>query len=303
MRRPTFASPLGLSVIAAVGATLLATPAQARVSEPAGPTTGSSVDARAGLVCKTSVTGVDSDNRLVEYTVRNDLVIDRRSSRPLGFRPTNLGYLDADFTSGGATTRLTATAEDGVPRELRVVKRDDTRTLRVSATAFSQKNYRPRLFTDAYSFYAYTINHVGVLQRWTAVRLRTDRLSYRYPVTLATNLKNTVALTPASLRSRPDADILYTTTKFGALRLLTVPHAAPESRSFRTLSRQGYAGVTELSSSYCNGQDRGVVIGIDPTAGTATWTVVTDVSSPGRARSDLKGTIRRQVDWGLHATL
>lgn len=308
MRRPRLPSTFGLSlaatigttVSAAIGAGLLATPAQARVASPA---PSASVEARAELVCKTSVTGVDSENRLVYYTVRNDLVIERRSSRPLGFRPANLGYLGTDYTSTGSTTRMTATTADGVPRELSVVERDDSRTLQFSATTFGQKNYRPRLFTDAYSYFGYTINHVGVLQRWTLVRLRTGQLSYRYPVTVATNLKNTVAITPASLKSQPSADILYTTTKLGALRLLTVPHERPEDRSFRTLSARGYAGVTELSGSYCNGKDRGVVIGIDPTAGTATWTVVTDVSSPARARSDLKGAIRRQVDWNLHATL
>ena len=291
MRRHLTLAVLSLSL--ALCASGFQASTHARVAEPA----------RAGLGCEMIVTGLDSANRLKEYVVSDGNVGLVRSSKKLGFGLTGLGFISSDTDDGATTVRLAGTGADGVPRQVTVVERGDTRLLRVSAIPFAQKNFKPKLFTDAYGFYAYTINHVGALQRWTLTRLRSGKLSYRDPVTLKTNLKNTLALTTAAYRGKPAADILYTVTRLGALRLLSVPYGTPETASFQTLSARGYAGVTELSSGYCKGKDRGVVAGINPGAGTATWTVVTKLRSPAVAKAYPKGKIRGKVGWRLHAVM
>ncbi len=294
MRRPLPLAALGLSLV--LGTAGFHTPTQARVIDP-------ERSERAGLVCSLAVVGVDGDNRLKEIYVRNRKVMGSTSSKKLGLRLTGLGMIDGETKDGVTTTRLAATSADGVPRQVSIVGTETSKTLRVSAIDFAQQKFKPRLFTDAYGYYAYTINHVGVLQRWTLTRLRSGKLAYRAALTLKTNLKNTVALTTASYRAKPAADILYTTTSLGALRRLTVPYGAPERASFQTLSARGYEGVTELSSGYCNGADRGVVTAIDPVAGTATWTVVTHVTSSGRAKAYPKGRILGAANWKLHAVM
>ena len=291
MRRPLALATLGLSLV--LGTTGFQAPAGARMLDPA----------RAGMTCTLAVVGVSGDNRLREYVVKDGKVTLAKSSKKLGFRLTGLGYLSSDTKDGVNTVRLTGTTTDGVPRQVTVVRTATTKVLRVTAIPFAQKNFRPRLFTDAYGYYGYTINHVGVLQRWTLTRRRSGELFYRDPLTLKTNLKGTVALTTAAYRGKPAADILYATTSNGALRVLSAPHDAPELASFKTLAAEGYRGVTELSSGYCTGGDRGVVVGIDPVAGTAVWTVVTNLRFPATAKAYPKGRIRGAANWKLHAVM
>ncbi|MDP2773327.1 MAG: hypothetical protein Q8O61_07185 [Nocardioides sp.] len=291
MRRPLALATLGLSL--ALSAAGFHAPAPARVIEPA----------RAGMTCGVAVTGVSSDNRLREYIVKDGKVLSAKSSKKLGFRLTGLGYMSSETKDGVNTLRLTGTTTDGVPRQVTVIRKDTTKVLRVSAIPFAQRNFKPRLFTDAYGYYGYTINHVGVLQRWTLTRRRSGELFYRDPLTLKRNLKGTVALTTAAYRAKPAADILFTTTRNGALRVMSAPHDAPELSSFKTLSADGYRGVTELSSGYCTGGDRGVVVGIDPVAGTAAWTVVTKLRFPATAKAHPKGRIRGAANWKLHAVM
>ncbi len=185
MRRPLPLAALGLSLV--LGTAGFHTPTQARVIDP-------ERSERAGLVCSLAVVGVDGDNRLKEIYVRNRKVMGSTSSKKLGLRLTGLGMIDGETKDGVTTTRLAATSADGVPRQVSIVGTETSKTLRVSAIDFAQQKFKPRLFTDAYGYYAYTINHVGVLQRWTLTRLRSGKLAYRAALTLKTNLKNTVAL-------------------------------------------------------------------------------------------------------------
>lgn len=291
MRRPLTLATLGLTLL--LGAAGFQAPAGARADE----------SERGGLTCSLAVVGVDGGNRLKEFYVENGKVTGSRSSTKLGVGLTGLGTYDAESEDGVKTTRLTATTVDGVPRLVKITTTTASKKLRVSSTRFAGKDFTPFLYVDAYGFYAYTINEAGVLTRWTLTRLRSGKLAYREGRVVRKNLKDAVALTTAAYRAKPTADILYVTTESGALKVVSVPYEAPALATFKTLAASGYEGVTELSSGYCNGKNRGVVAALDPVAGTATWTVVTDVTTPATAKAYPKGEITGTADWALHAVM
>lgn len=255
--------------------------------------------AKAGVVCTSGVLGQDGAGHLTQHVVRNGRMVGtRRTGAPLPFEVTALGYVDVR----NGVSRLSATTTDGTPRMIRLTEPARRPTLKVSARRIAPKGLSPALFTDAYGFYAYTVNDAGVLHRWTLTQGRRGALSYARRLRVAGGLQGLTALTNAAYRAAPGADLLYAVTARGALRLLTIPHARPRAMRTKTLKRRGYAGVTELSSGYCNGDDRGTVVALDPVAGTATWTVVSRLTS-GRAVARLQGPVRGRADWRLHGVI
>jgi hypothetical protein len=253
--------------------------------------------ARVAPSCGTGVVGQSSDGRILEHFVRNGKHVSTRRSRPLPLDITGLGFFDGR----GKVTRLTATTADGVPRLL-TYRATGPSKLTASTRAFAQRGFRPVLFTDAYAYYAYTVNGAGVLHRWVLVRGADGELRYTRRLRLGGGFGGLTALGTAGLRAKPAADLLYAVTAGGALRLLTVPHARPRARSAKTLLRTGYAGVTELSAGYCEADNQDIVIALDPAAGRATWTLVFGLAeSSTTARK--RGAVTGKADWALHAVM
>ncbi|WP_134739041.1 hypothetical protein [Nocardioides sp. 503] len=260
---------------------------------------GGAASGKAGPVCTSGVLGQDAAGRLTQHVVRNGrLVGTRRTTAPLPFEITALGYVDVR----DGVSRLSATTADGTPRMLRLTEPKRRTTLKVSARRITPKGLSPALFTDAYGFYAYAVDDAGVLHRGTLTKRRDGTLGYERRRRVARDLQGLTALTTAAYRAAPGADLLYAVTSRGALRLLTIPHAKPRAMRAKTLKRRGYAGVTELSSGFCTGDDRGNVVALDPVAGTATWTVVSRLTS-GRAVARAKGAVRGRADWRLHGVI
>ena len=97
-----------------------------------------------------------------------------------------------------------------------------------------------------------------------------------------------------------EREYLYATTSTGALKQIAVPLRKPRKEKVRTLKDSGYAGVTELAWSTCNGNDTfASLIAIDPVANTATWTTVRDAITGPRAK--LRGPVSGGADWNLVA--
>lgn len=290
MRPRALLTTLALAV--ALTGALASTPASAGQDLRRGP-------AKAGSTCTSGVLGQDAAGHLTQHVVRNGrLTGTRRTRAALPFEVTALGYVDVR----NGVSRLSATTAGGTPRLLRLTEPARRPTLKVSARRMSPRGLAPALFTDAYGYYAYSVTDAGVLHRWELTRGARGALGYVRRIRVAGGLKGLTALTTAAYRAAPGADLLYAVTGTGALRLLTVPHARPRALRTTTLARRGYAGVTELSSGFCTGNDRGTVVALDPVAGTATWTVVTRLTS-GRAVARLKGAVRGRADWRLHGVI
>ncbi|WP_193609014.1 hypothetical protein [Nocardioides lijunqiniae] len=294
MRSRARSTLLSLALTSALAGTLAAaTPASAEQS-----LRGGAASARAGQVCTSGVLGQDAAGHLTQHVVRNGRVIGtRRTTAPLPFEITALGYVDV--RDGRA--RVSATTTNGT-RMIRFTEPRRRPVLKVTARRLAPQRLSPALFTDAYGYYAYTVDDAGVLHRWTLVQRRDGSLAYGRRLRVAGGLQGLTALTTAALRAAPRADLLYAVTARGALRLLTIPHAKPRTMRAKTLKRRGYAGVTELASGFCTGDDRGAVVALDPVAGTATWTVVSRLTS-GRAVARAKGEVRGRADWRLHGVI
>ncbi|MCD4525200.1 hypothetical protein [Nocardioides sp. cx-173] len=247
--------------------------------------------------CGTGVVGQDSSGRILEHFVRNGRQVRTRRGPRLPQRITGLGYVDVR----GKVTRLAATTVGGVPRML-TLRATGRHRMTASTTPFAQRGFAPVLFTDAYGYFAYSVDRAGVLHRWVLERGRGGEVRYSGRTRLGAGFAGLTALGTAGRRAKPAADLLYAVTAGGALRLLTVPLARPRAHTAQTLLRRGYAGVTELSAGYCVAEGQDVVIALDPSAGKATWTLISGLTTRSPSAHQ-RGAVRGRADWALHAVM
>jgi hypothetical protein len=259
--------------------------------------------AKAGLTCYAGVVGAESDKHVRYDSIKNGKVTGSvRSKARLGFPVTAWGFFDLTSTkSGGAVLRLDAVAKNGVPRQVSITQDKKGKIIALGSTAFDQKSFEPDLFTEGDGYYAYTIDN-GVLKQWVTTRLRNGKLKYTHPVKIGNGYDAVTALQATYIYKDKGVvkEIAYATTSEGALLQLDIPQKKPQKTKTKVLADTGYAGVTELVSSFCN-EDREHIwlAAIDPAADTATWTTVKDVL--GKPTATLQGEITGSKGWDLTA--
>jgi hypothetical protein len=260
--------------------------------------------AKAKLTCFAGVVGADPKGRVRYDTIKNGKVTDSvRSKAKLGFPVTAWGYFDVTGTkSGGSVLRLDAVAKNGVPRQISITQDKKGKITALGSTAFDQKSFKPDLFAEGDGFYAYTIDN-GVLKQWVTTRLRNGKLKYTKPVKIDNGYDAVTSLQMTYIYKDKgvDKEVAYATTSDGALLQLEIPQKKPQKTKSKVLADTGYAGVTELVSSFCNEDFTYIwLAAIDPVADVATWTTIKDVV--GKPKATLQGEITGGKGWDLTAT-
>lgn len=259
---------------------------------------------KARLSCLGGVAGVLSDRHIAVRSIKNGRVTSSSVySDALGYDVTSIGVYDSTSTRRKSVLRLNAVTSDGVPRQVRITTRKGASQPVVTSMSYDQDGFSPRLFADGFTYYAYTVNNSGALNRWTLQKFRNGDLRYAKKTVVGRGYGDLTSLQAGTSfkKGKVWSEYLYATTEDGALKQITVPHKKPARERVRTLKAHGYAGVTELSYSYCNGDwTHTLLFATDPVADKATWTTVKHTNT--RPRTKLRGEIGgRNVSWDLTA--
>jgi len=274
------------------------------------PTASAEIHVRAGLSCATDVLGFTPKQKFRYRSVENNKVlINRRSDNSLPFRPTS-----ATFVKGGKIDETTwrdtfATLNsDGKPRLVQVETHsaDDTMTL-THEKMKNSSSFPGRLVADSGNpRHEYIVDREGNLERWVIHRTDEGRLSWDDPVLLSRKMGN---LTTLTWRSRYEIggvkkDVLWATTRAGALMQLQVPAAKPKALEVTVVKKHGFRNVTGLSAGDCN---RKVVMGslimLEPSKNRARWVTIANEAAPRAANVRDRGLVEAELNWRLHATL
>jgi hypothetical protein len=288
----------GLTTLALAVSTLaLAAPASA-MPEPDAPGTTD----RARLVCITGVVGVDAKRRVRYDTVRNGKVVDAtRSNDRLGFRVTGWGLYESVSSDQARQLVLNSVTTRGIPQQVRITLSRKGRITNLGSRKIRNRSFEPKLFADGYGYYAYVVER-GKLLRYSLFRYPDGHFEYGGKLKIDAGFGDLTSLqvTTYTQIKGVTKEVLYATTEAGELLQLQVPVKKPGRLKVRTLATTGYAGVTEMSWTLCNGdRDHIGLVAIDPAAGTATWTTVKDPY--GRPRTTFRGEITGGADWNLSA--
>lgn len=295
MRRSTVLTALAVTATSLV----LAAPADAMPAD--GPT---GHDRAAKLTCYAGVAGVDSNRRVVYYSLKNGKVTDiTRSKGKLGFPVDAWGFFDADETKGGGRTlTLDAVTPSGTPRQVTITQEKSGRITKLASRALDQDGFEPDLFAEGYGYFAYTLEG-SKLFRYSLNKLPSGKIRYGSRTKLAAGYADLTSLQVATIEKVKGVakEIVYGTTAEGALLQMQVPLKKPGKLKVRRLADTGYAGVTELVWSACDDDyDPFELVAIDPKAGVATWTTIVD--PVGKARTTLRGEVTGGKGWDLTAS-
>lgn len=294
MRRHAVLTTLAL----ATSTLVLAQPAQAMRPLDAQPSRERAVK----LDCPTAIFSVDSNGRLGYDEVDNDKVTkSSRSKKKLGFDVTGWGYYD----SAKRTIKFDAVTDQGTPRRVSATVSTKGKIALTGSTKYAQGTFKPRLFADNYGFYAYTVDKQGKLARWILTRYPNGRVKFAQKVTLGSGFDDLTSLQSSAIYKikGSEREVLYATTAAGALVQLVVPVKKPTALKQKTLVSTGYAGVSEISWTYCNDKgDYHSLIAVDGTAGTATWTTIKDALD-GKPKAVLQGPVSGGKGWDLVAAV
>jgi hypothetical protein len=279
----------------------------ALLTQPAGamPGTGHEPAARGGLTCETGLIGFDSGHHVRYDSVVNDRVVKSQlTTTTLPFDVTAWGYYDASSDGHHTRLQLNVISADGVPRS--VTLNYGKHTLKAgNVKKYDQRSFKPRLFADNYTYYAYTVNG-GTMKRWTLTRFSNGDLRYAQPVKLGGGFGDLTSLQATAVAKvhGVESEILYGTTSGGQLRQIVVPFEHPTRARVHKLAASGYEGVTELSWTVCNTKGKGdlhSLIAIDPTGNRASWTTIKHAYS--KPKATLRGDVTGATDWNLTASL
>lgn len=263
--------------------------------------------AAAELDCRAAVIGITPANKLVTRTVQDNKVLQqKRTSSPLPYKVIQLGFLGGAPVEGGWKDTFAAIAKDGRPRALNITDREGSNALKHSSTRMLNQNFAPRLFTTSGGFHVFALDNQNRLQRLTTYRNDSGRLFFdngRVALKRMGGLK-TLSFYKRQKIDGVKTDILYATTKAGALKQIRVPVRRPGNARVLTVKRSGFAHYTGLSLGRCDSDfSKVLVIGISKPRNVARSYVLTRALRPRAANLTDLGRVDKRYDWKLHATL
>lgn len=261
----------------------------------------------AELQCSAGVYGFTPKGKLLLRRVRNTTVVSHKStSTPLSYRVTQLGFMWQDKAAGGYNTHLAAIAADGRPRALLIKDRDGSGTLQNSSRLMLNRNFEPRLFTNSGGTEVFALDNLNRLQRLQTYRDDSGRFVFDNSRVVLRRMGGLKTLSFYN-RQRIDGvntDILYATTKTGALKQIRIPVRRPGDARGITVKRSGFGAFNGLVLGLCDGDvSKAFVIGVNARDNLAKSFVLRRAGHPSAANLTLMGRMDRRYTWKLHATL
>lgn len=261
----------------------------------------------AELQCSAGVYGFTPKGKMLLRRVENTTVVNQKSTpTPLSYRVTQLGFMWQEKVAGGFNTHLSAIAADGRPRALLVKDRDGSSTLQNSSRLMLNRNFEPRLFTNSGGTEVFALDNLNRLQRLQTYRDDSGRFVFDSGRVL---LRRMGGLKTLSFYNRQqiggvNTDILYATTKTGALKQIRVPVRRPGDARVLTVKRSGFGAFNGLVLGACDGDlAKAFIIGVNARDNLAKSFVLLGQGHPSAANLTLMGRMDRRYTWKLHATL
>ena len=256
--------------------------------------------------CETSVIGVLPSGKLVDRWVTNTaLNKDRVSTDPLPFAVNSMVWTGTDKTDGGAVTQINTFTSRARPRNIDVTGQDSSAALTVKVSKVYARSFGPRLVAGSGRYYVYGVDSRGNLKRWTRQRDSAGNLWFDTPKLVARHMGGLKTLS-YSWTYKIDGgwkDVLYGTTRSGALKQVRIPWRRPANAKVTTIKKTGFASYTGLSLSFCNDNVRYLSItAIDRVNNRARLYTLPGALTPRGANLVRRGLVARGSDWRLHAT-
>jgi hypothetical protein len=273
------------------------------------PATAADVSARSGLRCEGLVVGFDSAQRLVMRTFENRAVLrSRRADTAVPFTPSSMSFVYGEHVDETThrNTMATLTAE-GRPRVVRNLSYTDSDSIVVTTEKMlNPAGFNGRLLADSWTNKDFIVDRAGNLKRWQMYRdTETGRLFWDDPILLSRDMARLKTLTFHSRYTIGGVkkDVLWATTKAGALLQLQIPVGRPKALRVTTVKRSGFKKVTALSSGWCNNRPFiASLVVIEPGENRARWITVRDQARPKASNFVDHGRVARDLNWRLHAT-
>lgn len=264
--------------------------------------------AAATPTCRTWVVAVTPSGRLMEREVTNTrIIVEKQTAAALPYRVDWLGNAGQSERTGA--TRLdhfTAFTAGQRPRALDIEAVDSSTTLTVKPSPNTYASGFPaRLPAESSSYYRYGVDKRGNLKRWTWFGDGT-RLWFGDPKLVARHMGGLKTLTFdwATKRDGRWVDVLYATTRSGALKQIQVPLKKPSRARIVTLERTGFAAYSAVSPSVCNRSgSHASLIYVDAKHNLARWYTVSRQFTPKSSNVVRRGLVGRGAEWRLHAVL
>ncbi|HET7736916.1 MAG TPA: hypothetical protein VFK52_13135 [Nocardioidaceae bacterium] len=260
----------------------------------------------AGLTCSTGVRGFTADGKMVSRGFANaTLKSDKISGNSLPVVPRGISILSGKEIEGGFSETYTSINPDGRARLITLTQLTASETTTVSAKNMKNSGFYQRLLTSADSYYEYMVDGRGVLRRFTTTQDQRGRISFEDPVVVRRKLGSLKSLTYAGAMRINDlrTDLLWGTTKKGALVQLRIPVKKLGQSSLRVVKRGGFADVTGLVPSYCNNKVSHVsLIAVEAANNRARWFTLRDQATPKAANLVNHGLIGEGLNWRIRST-
>jgi hypothetical protein len=268
-------------------------------------TAAPSAAAAAKISCGTQVVGVTNNRTLILRDLNNDAIVgEKTATRALPFKPSSMALAWAKDTQRGYNLGVRTINPHGRPTILTVKAVDGRPHVTYTSDRMLNRSFSPRAFAGSASFYVFTTTR-GVVKRWTSYHNRRGQLFYDDPVVVTKNAPAMATLSYA-LRKRVDgarSDILWGTTKSGALVQMRVPVTHPDRAKIIVVKRRGFAEVTGLSLSFCGGHAASLsIMAISKSNNNATWYTLKKQFSPRATNLTKHGLAGVGANWRLNAT-
>lgn len=270
----------------------------------AGLTLSTGTAVAAAPTCSTSVMGVLPDGRLVDRWLTNTRQ-DKEftSADPLPFSVDNMVFLGSDQVTGGHVRHLNTFSSGTAPRTVDETRLDASPTMTFNVATVYARAFTARLVAGSGRFYVYSVDRHGKLMRWTRQADSAGHVWFGEPKLVARHQGGLKTLSYSWTFKIGGGwkDVLYGTTRSGALKQFKISWKQPASAKVTTVKRSGFASYTGLSLSICNNNSKYVsIIGIDAAHNQARWyTLQRSLSRHAKLRAG--GSAAPGAEWRLHA--
>lgn len=259
----------------------------------------------AGVECYTGVYGVLPSGKILAREVSNRAVVsDLTSSNALSVKPTAMSFYNWEDVEGGRGALFDVYVPGTRPRRMQTLLPTDATEFSFKQVSRQARTFSSKLAAQSGSYYVYGVDRSGRLMQWTRYQSRSGALYLANAKLVARGMGGlkTLVLNSAQRKDGVKFDLLYGTTRKGALMQFQVPWLKPGNSKVTTIRRTGFAKVTGLSTSVCN-QDvtHGSILAVNRKANTAQWFTLRNQLRPSGERLVNHGRIAKNANWRITA--
>jgi hypothetical protein len=269
-------------------------------------TSTGTADAAATPSCNTLVSGILPSGRLIERAVHNTRMTDeKRTSGALPYKVDYMYGYDYQKVYGGYVHHYIAHTAGQPARAFLIKEVTGSPSLGLMSQGHYQLSPKGRLFADSGRYYTYGVDPSGNLMRWTRFTDNRHDLWFGSAKRVKSGMGGlrTLSFMFTWVSSAGRKDVLYGTTKSGALVQFQIPWSTPAKPKLTTVKKTGFSSYTGLSLSWCNASGTlGSFIAIDKTHNQARWYTLAGQMSPKAANLVRHPLVAPGTNWRLHAT-